>query len=231
MLQSGVCPDTLRGETDDMADALNPRQRQIIEFLRAHTRTHAYPPTVREIGLAVGLSSSSTVQNHLNSLEAKGYIRRDPTKSRTVEVVGHEPASARSTPRVLTLPLIGRVAAGTPVLAEQNVEDHITVGQELAGDDGAYALTVHGDSMIDAGILDGDLVVVRPRRDAPPNGTIVVARIENEATGEGEVTVKRFFREGGRVRLQPENASYAPIFVSGELSLEGVVAAVIRVVR
>jgi len=132
---------------------------------------------------------------------------------------------------VLTLPLIGRVAAGTPVLAEQNVEDHITVGRELAGDDGAYALKVHGDSMIDAGILDGDLVVVRPRRDAPPNGTIVVARIENEVTGEGEVTVKRFFREGGRVRLQAENASYAPIFVSGELSLEGVVAAVIRVVH
>jgi repressor LexA len=214
-----------------MADALNPRQRQIIEFLREHARTHAYPPTVREIGLAVGLSSSSTVQNHLNSLEAKGHIRRDPTKSRTVEVVGHESAPPRTAPRVLTLPLIGRVAAGTPVLAEQNVEDHITVGQELAGDDGAYALTVHGDSMIDAGILDGDLVVVRPRRDPPANGTIVVARIENEATGEGEVTVKRFFREGGRVRLQPANASYAPIFVSGEFALEGVVAAVIRVVH
>ena len=214
-----------------MADALNPRQRQIIDFLREHARTHAYPPTVREIGLAVGLSSSSTVQNHLNSLEAKGHIRRDPTKSRTVEVVGHESAPPRTAPRVLTLPLIGRVAAGTPVLAEQNVEDHITVGQELAGDDGAYALTVHGDSMIDAGILDGDLVVVRPRRDPPANGTIVVARIENEATGEGEVTVKRFFREGGRVRLQPANASYAPIFVSGEFALEGVVAAVIRVVH
>ncbi|MGP8162075.1 MAG: transcriptional repressor LexA [Candidatus Dormibacteria bacterium] len=214
-----------------MADALNPRQRQIIEFLREHARTHAYPPTVREIGLAVGLSSSSTVQNHLNSLEAKGYIRRDPTKSRTVEVVGHEPAASRSGPRVLTLPLVGRVAAGTPVLAEQNVEDHITVGQELAGDDGAYALTVHGDSMIEAGILDGDLVVVRPRRDPPPNGTIVVARIENETTGEGEVTVKRFFREGGRVRLQPENAAFDPIFLSGDLSLEGVVTAVIRVVR
>ena len=214
-----------------MADALNPRQRQIIEFLREHALTHAYPPTVREIGLAVGLSSSSTVQNHLNSLEAKGHIRRDPTKSRTVEVVGHEPAPTRGAPRGLTLPLVGRVAAGTPVLAEQNVEDHITLGQELAGDDGAYALTVHGDSMVDAGILDGDLVVVRPRRDPPPNGTIVVARIENEVTGEGEVTVKRFFREGGRVRLQPENASCAPIFVSGELSLEGVVAAVIRVVH
>jgi len=169
-----------------MADTLNPRQRQIIEFLRDHARNHAYPPTVREIGLAVGLSSSSTVQNHLNSLEAKGYIRRDPTKSRTVEVVGHEPVSSRSAARVLSLPLIGRVAAGTPVLAEQNVEDHISLGQELAGDDGAFALTVHGDSMIDAGILDGDLVVVRPRRDPPPNGTIVVARIENPTTGSRE---------------------------------------------
>ena len=214
-----------------MADALNPRQRQIIEFLRDHAANHAYPPTVREIGLAVGLSSSSTVQNHLNSLEAKGYIRRDPTKSRTVEVVGHEPAANHHGSRVLTLPLVGRVAAGTPILAEQNVEDHITVGQELAGDDGAYVLTVHGDSMIDAGILDGDLVVVRPRRDPPSNGTIVVARIENGTTGESEVTVKRFFREGGRVRLQPENASLEPIFVSGDLSLEGVVTAVIRIVR
>ncbi|MGO8685927.1 MAG: transcriptional repressor LexA [Candidatus Dormibacteria bacterium] len=214
-----------------MADALNPRQRQIIDFLRDHARNHAYPPTVREIGLAVGLSSSSTVQNHLNSLEAKGYIRRDPTKSRTVEVVGHEPASGRAAPRILSLPLVGRVAAGTPVLAEQNVEDHISIGQELAGDEGAYALTVHGDSMIDAGILDGDLVVVRPRRDPPSNGTIVVARIENPTTGEGEVTVKRFFREAGRVRLQPENARLEPIYVTGELSLEGVVTAVIRVVR
>jgi repressor LexA len=214
-----------------MADALNPRQRQIIDFLREHARNHAYPPTVREIGLAVGLSSSSTVQNHLNSLEAKGYIRRDPTKSRTVEVVGHEPASSRPAPRVLSLPLVGRVAAGTPVLAEQNIEDHINVGQELAGDDGAYALTVHGDSMIDAGILDGDLVVVRPRRDPPPNGTIVVARIENPTTGEGEVTVKRFFRDGGRVRLQPENAGLEPIYVTADLALEGVVSAVIRVVR
>lgn len=214
-----------------MPDALNPRQRQIIDFLREHARTHAYPPTVREIGLAVGLSSSSTVQNHLNSLEAKGYIRRDPTKSRTVEVVGHEPVASRSESRVLTLPLVGRVAAGTPVLAEQNVEDHIVLGQGLAGE-GAYALTVHGDSMINAGILDGDLVVVRPRHDPPPNGTIVVARIENASTGEGEVTVKRFFREGGGARLQPENASHAPIHVSGEdLTLEGVVSAVIRVVR
>ncbi|HXZ98944.1 MAG TPA: transcriptional repressor LexA [Candidatus Binatia bacterium] len=214
-----------------MPEALNPRQRQILDFLREHARTHAYPPTVREIGMAVGLSSSSTVQNHLNSLEAKGHIHRDPTKSRTVEVVGQEHTAGRNGPRVISLPLVGRVAAGTPVLAEENIEDHIALGEPIAGGDGAYALTVRGDSMVDAGILDGDMVVVRPRRDPPPNGTIVVARIENPTTGEGEVTVKRFFREGTRVRLQPENASLAPIYVSGDLVLEGVVTAVIRVLR
>lgn len=214
-----------------MPDALNPRQRQILEFLRDHGRRHAYPPTVREIGLAVGLSSSSTVQNHLNALEVKGFIKRDPTKSRTVEVVG-EPAvaAARRGGTIVALPLVGRVAAGTPVLATENVEDHIQVGPEIAGGDDAYALTVHGDSMIEAGILDGDIVVVKPRRDAPANGTIVVARIENESTGEGEVTVKRFFREAGRVRLQPENATLDPIYVT-DLTLEGVVVAVIRLVR
>jgi repressor LexA len=217
-----------------MADALNPRQRQILDFLRDHAHRHAYPPTVREIGQAVGLSSSSTVQNHLNTLESKGFIRRDPTKSRTVEVVGEDVAAAvPAIPslKVLQLPLVGRVAAGTPVLAEQNVDDHIAIGAEIAGSDDAYALTVHGDSMIDAGIFDGDIVVVRPRRDAPSNGTIVVARIENADTGEGEVTVKRFFRESGRVRLQPENKALSPIYVSDGLALEGVVVAVIRLVR
>ncbi len=214
-----------------MPDALNPRQRQILDFLREHARSHAYPPTVREIGLAVGLSSSSTVQNHLNSLEAKGHIRRDPTKSRTVEIVGGEAAAPRNGASAFSLPLVGRVAAGTPVLAEENIEDHIAVGPEIAGGEDAYALTVHGDSMIDAGILDGDMVIVKPRRAAPANGTIVVARIENSATGEGEVTVKRFFREGDRVRLQPENAALTPIYAGPDLSLEGVVVAVIRLVR
>ena len=214
-----------------MPDALNPRQRQILAFLRDHAQRHAYPPTVREIGLAVGLSSSSTVQNHLNSLESKGYIRRDPTKSRTVEVVGDEAAVFRHGSRILSLPLVGQVAAGTPMLAQENVEDHINIGTEIVGDDGSYALTVHGDSMVGAGILDGDMVIVKPRRDAPPNGTIVVARIDNETTGEGEVTVKRFFREGSRVRLQPENAAIAPIYADSDLTLEGVVIAVIRVVR
>jgi repressor LexA len=214
-----------------MADALNPRQREILEFLRDHKRTHAYPPTVREIGQAVGLSSSSTVQNHLNALEQKGFIRRDPTKSRTVEVVGDEAANGSN---VLALhafrvPLVGRVAAGSPVLAEENIEDEITVGPEIAGDEGSYALRVHGDSMIEAGIYDGDIVVVRPQKEAP-NGSIVVARIENEGTGEHEVTVKRFYREAGRIRLQPENSTMEPIFPR-DMTLEGSVVAVIRLLR
>lgn len=213
-----------------MPNHLNNRQQQILDFLRAHQRDHAYPPTVREIGQAVGLSSSSTVQNHLNSLEARGYIRRDPAKSRTVELV-ESAATAMTAPshgNIVALPLVGRVAAGTPVLAEQNIEDHITVGTEIARDDGSYGLHVHGDSMIGVGINDGDIVVVRPRRDAPANGTIVVARIENEQTGESEVTVKRFYREGARVRLQPENPRLEPTYPKN-LELEGVVAAVIRI--
>jgi repressor LexA len=211
-----------------MPDSLNPRQRQILDYLRDHSRDHAYPPTVREIGRAVGLSSSSTVQNHLNTLETRGYITRDPAKSRTVEIVDAEPARGQS--NIVHLPLIGRVAAGTPVLAVENIEEHLNVGTEIAGGDDSYALTVHGDSMIEAGINDGDIVVVRPRRDAPANGTIVVARIENETTGESEVTVKRFFRESGRVRLQPENSSMEPIYAR-ELDLEGVVVAVIRLLK
>ena len=212
-----------------MTEPVEGRQRQILEFLRSHARQHSYPPTVREIGHAVGLSSSSTVQNHLNALETKGLIRRDPTKSRTVEVVGDEVMAAPVASNILRLPLVGRVAAGTPLLAEQNVEDHISVGPEIAGGDDAYALTVHGDSMIGAGINDGDIVLVRPRHDAPANGTIVVARIENETTGEAEVTVKRFFRESGRIRLQPENPSVEPIYAR-DLAIEGVVTAVIRVI-
>jgi repressor LexA len=124
------------------------------------------------------------------------------------------------------VPLVGRVAAGTPVLAEENIEDQITVGPEIAHDESAYALRVHGDSMIETGIYDGDIVVVRPQRDAA-NGTIVVARIENELTGEHEVTVKRFYREANRVRLQPENSTMEPIFAR-DVTVEGTVVAVIR---
>ena len=210
-----------------MGEPLNPRQREILTFLRDHASEHSYPPTVREIGAAVGLSSSSTVQGHLNGLEAKGYIRRDPAKSRTVEIVEADAVAPIDGPRLFNLPLIGRVAAGTPVLAAENVEDHIAVGREIARGDDSYALTVHGDSMINAGINDGDIVIVAPRREAPSNGTIVVARIENPTTGEGEVTVKRFFRESGRVRLQPENDALEPIYPR-DLAIEGVVVAVIR---
>lgn len=210
-----------------MPDSLNPRQRQILDFLRDHSRDHSYPPTVREIGRAVGLSSSSTVQNHLNTLETRGYITRDPAKSRTVEIVDAQELRGHS--NIVNLPLVGRVAAGTPVLAVENVEEHLNVGTEIAGGDDSFALTVHGESMIDAGIRDGDIVVVRPRRDAP-NGTIVVARIENEDTGESEVTVKRFFRELGRVRLQPENSTMEPIYAH-DVTLEGVVVAVIRLLK
>jgi len=212
-----------------MPDSLNPRQRQILDFLRDHSRDHSYPPTVREIGRAVGLSSSSTVQNHLNTLETRGFITRDPAKSRTVEVVNAEASRGRGG-SIVHLPLVGRVAAGTPVLAVENVEEHLDVGTEIAGGDDSYALTVHGESMIEAGIRDGDIVVVSPRRDAPANGTIVVARIENENTGESEVTVKRFFRESGRIRLQPENRTMEPIYAR-ELQLEGVVVAVIRLLK
>ena len=213
-----------------MPQTLNPRQRQILDYLRDHSRRHAYPPTVREIGQAVGLSSSSTVQNHLNTLEQRGYIRRDPSKSCTVEIVDDTAAAAPArgaASNVIQLPLIGRVAAGTPILAEENIEERLTVGPEIARSDDSYGLTVHGDSMIGAGINDGDIVVVRPRRDAPPDGTIVVARMENEQTGESEVTVKRFYREQGRVRLQPENPSLEPMYPTA-LTVEGVVTAVIR---
>jgi len=209
-----------------MANPLNPRQQQILDFVEDHARNRGFPPTVREIGDAVGLSSSSTVQNHLNALEDKGFIRRDPTKSRTVEVVNPQHGNGAST-NVISLPLVGRVAAGTPVLAVENIEDHITVGTEIAGGGDSYGLTVHGDSMIDAGIRDGDIVVVRPRREAPADGTIVVARVEDETTGEGEVTLKRFFKESNRIRLQPENAKYEPIFAR-DVELEGVAVAVIR---
>ena len=212
-----------------MVDGLNPRQREILDFLTEHARSHAYPPTVREIGQAVGLSSSSTVQNHLNTLEQRGYIRRDPTKSRTVEVVGSERTDGSAVfPRGFAVPLVGRVAAGAPILAEQNIEDHLTLGPEIAGDD-CFALHVRGDSMIEAGIHDGDLVIVRPARDAR-NGEIVVARLEDPDTGEADATVKRFFRESGRVRLQPENSALEPIYVR-DVTIEGVVVAGVRILR
>ena len=211
-----------------MPEPLTSRQREILEYLRFRQKIRSYPPTVREIGEAVGLSSSSTVQNHLNTLERKGYIRRDPTKSRTIEVVDFDQIQAKLS-KVVAVPLIGRVAAGQPLLAEENIEDHLMLSQDLIGIDNAFALEVRGDSMKDAGIFDGDFVIVRPGKDAP-NGTIVVARLEDEQTNEATATVKRLYREAGRVRLQPENEAYDPVY-STSAQLEGRVVALVRLLR
>jgi len=211
-----------------MPEPLTSRQREILEYLRFRQKIRSYPPTVREIGEAVGLSSSSTVQNHLNTLERKGYIRRDPTKSRTIEVVDVDEMQAKLS-KVVAVPLIGHVAAGQPILAEENIEDHLVLSEELVGSDNAFALEVRGDSMKDVGILSGDFVVVRPGKDAP-NGSIVVARLEDDQTNESTATVKRLFREANRVRLQPENPAYEPIY-STAAQLEGQVVAVVRLLR
>jgi repressor LexA len=209
-----------------MPEVLTQRQREILDYLRKMLRDKAYPPTVREIGLAIGLSSSSTVQNHLNTLERKGYIHRDPSKSRAIELVEKDPLATPRRDNIVSLPIVGQVAAGTPVLAEANIEDRVEVASGLFGED-SYLLRVRGDSMIDDGIMDGDLVAVRPGREVQ-NGAVVVARIEHPETGESEATVKRLYREGAGFRLEPANASYQPIRVA-DLTVEGLVVGVLRV--
>jgi repressor LexA len=198
-------------------DELTERQAAILEFISRHCRDTGYPPTVREIGFAVGLASPSTVHAHLAKLEAAGHIKRDPTKPRAMFVRREEePAPAAGAhPPVEALPLVGSVAAGAPRLAEQDVEDWVST--PFTGD---FVLRVTGDSMVNAGILDGDLVVVRRARTAD-DGEIVVAQIEDEAT------VKRLRRANGRVELMPENDAYAPI-VADEVTLCGVVVGVMR---
>jgi repressor LexA len=209
-----------------MPEVLTSRQREILDYLRKMLRDKAYPPTVREIGLAIGLSSSSTVQNHLNTLERKGYIHRDPSKSRAIELIEKDPLAAPKHSNIVSLPVIGQVAAGTPVLAETNIEDHVELAGGLFGED-SFLLRVRGDSMIDDGIMDGDLVAVRPTHEAQ-NGAVVVARIEHPETGESEATVKRFYREASGFRLEPANPSYQPLRIP-ELTVEGIVVGVLRV--
>ncbi|HEV8180525.1 MAG TPA: transcriptional repressor LexA [Gaiellaceae bacterium] len=189
---------------------LTGRQREIWSFLVDYVDRHGYPPTVREIGAAVGLASPSTVHAHLANLERAGLLRRDPTKPRALELVGREKGAAKGTETVAELPklpLLGQIAAGGPLLAAENVEDEIAVPESLRGD---FLLRVKGDSMVEAGILDGDVVVVRRAQDAQ-NGEIVVALAGDDETAD-EATVKRFFRESGRIRLQPENAALEPIY-------------------
>jgi repressor LexA len=185
---------------------LTGRQQEIWDFLVDYVDAHGYPPTVREIGEAVGLASPSTVHAHLANLERAGLLKRDPTKPRALELVGRERVEAPAE-TLQKLPLMGQIAAGGPLLAEENVEDHLAVPETLRGD---FILRVKGDSMIDAGILDGDLVVVQRAQDAR-NGEIVVALAGDDESAD-EATVKRFFRENGRVRLQPENEALEPIY-------------------
>jgi repressor LexA len=204
----------------DIKQDLSKRQREIFEFIRSYLSSHGYPPTVREIGKAVGLHSSSTVHAHLAKLEGLGVLKRDPTKPRAIEVL-IEKAKRVARPGV---PLVGSVAAGEPVLAEENIEEYMEVPSVIGGEGGDYVLRVRGDSMVDAGILEGDFVVVRPA-DTARNGEIVVALV-----GEDEATVKRYFREKDHVRLQPENKSMKPIR-SREVSLLGRVVGMFRSVK
>ena len=204
-----------------MNEELSDRQSRILEYIRHVSRTRNYPPSVREIGEAVGLSSSSTVHNHLNQLERRGMIHRDPSKSRTVQLV-KDVREEQVAKGAVSLPLVGNVAAGTPILAEQNIEDHILISDQLA-QDGWFLLKVRGDSMVNAGILDGDLVVVRPQPSAD-NGQIIVAMVDSEAT------VKRLDRREGTVRLLPENDAYEPI-VAPDAQVVGLVKGVMRFMK
>lgn len=192
--------------------ALTDRQSQILDFIRAEIHRRGFPPSVREIGEAVGLSSSSTVHSHLAALESKGFIRRDPSKPRALEVLDYRDTDrAVDYGQVVAVPLVGQVAAGAPILASENIEATISLPAEMSGEQ-TFILRVRGESMIDAGILDGDFVVVRQQSTAN-NGDIVVAMIDDPISGEPESTVKRFYRESDRVRLQPENTSLDPIYV------------------
>lgn len=202
---------------------LTKRQQQILDFVRAEVHRCGYPPSVREIGDAVGLSSSSTVHSHLAAIEAKGYIRRDPTKPRALEVLDfRDTDSAIDYGRVHAVPIVGQVAAGQPILASENIEGTLSLPAEYAGEH-TFILKVRGDSMIEAGILNGDHVVVRQQETAS-NGDIVVAVIADEMSGEPQATVKTFYREADRIRLQPENSAMDPIYARDVTVLGKVVA-------
>lgn len=211
---------------------LGKRQLAIYDFIRTYTDEHGYPPSVREIGAAVGLASPSTVHMHLKVLEERGLIKRDSKKPRTIEVMqdrqspdadAGQPLASVSEDvdsNVIRLPLVGRVAAGVPILAEQNVEETLALPTSVVGDASSFVLRVRGESLVNAGIYDGDYIVVKEQRDAH-DGEIVVALIDDSAT------VKTFYRERDRVRLQPENDTMSPIYVENPVIL-GRVTALIR---
>lgn len=207
-----------------MARKITKRQQQIYDYIKQYQKENGYPPSVREMAAAVGLSSPSTVHAHLSALEDHGLIKRDASKPRALEVfnedgssakaAAEEPAARRGT---VSLPLVGRVAAGMPILAEQNIEDTFTLPTEIATDASSFVLEVHGNSMVNAGIFNGDFIIVREQKSAM-NGEIVVAMLD------GEATVKTFYKERGRVRLQPENDAMEPIYTENPVILGKVVA-------
>jgi repressor LexA len=209
---------------------LTKRQQEIFDFIKRYSAKYGYPPTVRDIGKAVGLASSSTVHAHLANLEKLGLLRRDPSKPRAIELLDRVRGDVGSAVGTAVenalgvlrpgLPLVGQVAAGTPILAEENIEDYVQVPPIAGGDDGEYILRVRGESMKNAGILGGDFVVVRPQETAS-DGEIIVALVGEEAT------VKRFFRESDHIRLQPENEEMEPIR-SKEVRILGRVVGVFR---
>ena len=207
-------------------DKLSKRQAAIYDYICSYTAERGFPPSVREIGSAVGLASPSTVHMHLKVLQERGLIRRDSKKPRTIEVVNDDTAqhlaavTQDANNNVITLPIVGNVAAGTPILAEQNIEDSITLPTSIVGDSSSFVLKVRGQSMINAGIFDGDYVIVREQHDAH-DGEIVVALIDESAT------VKTFYREKDQIRLQPENDAMNPIYVK-DASIIGRVTALIR---
>ena len=199
---------------------LTKRQQEIFDFIKRYSARHGYPPTVRDIGKAVGLASSSTVHQHLANLERVGLIKRDPSKPRAIELLDRAVHEVRRAVRPEGLPLLGAVAAGAPMLAEENIEDYVSVPAAAGGEDGAYLLRVRGESMKNVGIIEGDLVVVRPQ-DSAQDGDIVVALVGEDAT------VKRYFREPDHIRLQPENDEMEPIR-SRDVRILGRVVGVMR---
>ncbi|HEX2405487.1 MAG TPA: transcriptional repressor LexA [Acidimicrobiia bacterium] len=202
---------------------LTERQQQVLEFIRQTVAERGYPPSVREIGEAVGLSSPSTVHSHLSALVSAGAIKRDPTKPRAIMIVGEEAPVARAQDdRVRDIPVLGRIAAGTPILAAEHVEEVLPLPVDLVGNDPVFLLEVKGDSMIEAGILEGDLVAVRSQKDAR-DGEIVAALIDGE-----EATVKRLRRHDGKVILEPANPAYEPMVYTDGVELVGKVVSVLR---
>jgi repressor LexA len=200
---------------------ISQRQQAILEFIKNEVKDKGYPPSVREIGEAVGLASSSTVHGHLERLEKKGLIRRDPTKPRAIEILGLDGSESNFAHSVARVPLIGKVTAGVPITATENIEDYFPLPSHFVGDNNVFMLSVMGDSMIEAGIHNGDYVIVKQQQTAN-NGDIVVAMTEDD-----EATVKRFYKERDHIRLQPENSALQPILLKN-VTILGLVIGLFR---